>query len=384
MEDNTKKHLSNWRNHAFSANPLTVLDRNSSLARLRSFLCKTPEQLKDEQTVLILPFLHSKPLVLSPSSPPSPPTWRLAWQSLYKCVQLVDHNLLSNMVYLGHRGDTMHWALDFPTEKAAEFVSSTQKTIFVDVRRLMIGTDPSHEVGMADLSIAGQAKALLEWHDQVQFCCKCGTKALFKEDGRKKQCGNNMCKRNLFPRIDAVVIMLVIDKVNNRALLARQSQFLSHMWSCLAGFIEPGESLEEAMKREIWEEVGIEINEAVYHSSQPWPVGPVSMPCQLMVGFFAFAKSFEILVDQIELEDAQWFSREEVKKMLDYSRYKKDQKKTAFRINQLCAGAEMGKGSLPDIKRNIKGSRELTSITRCLASSNYACLCQDPMQSHII
>lgn len=158
MEGNTKKQVSNWRNHAFTANPLTVLDRNSSLTRLQSLLCKTPEQLKDEQTVLILPFLHSKPLVSSPSPSPSTSTttWRLAWQSLYKCTELVNHNLLSNLIYLGNRGGTMHWALDFPTEKAAEFVSSTQKTSFVDVRRLMIGTDPSDEVGMADLSIAGK------------------------------------------------------------------------------------------------------------------------------------------------------------------------------------------------------------------------------------
>ncbi|CAH9131344.1 unnamed protein product [Cuscuta epithymum] len=137
-----------------------------------------------------------------------------------------------------------------------------------------------------------------------------------------------------------VVIMLVIDKENDRALLSRQSRFVPRMWSCLAGFMEPGESLEEAVRRETLEETGIEVGEVVYHSSQPWPVGPSSMPCQLMVGFFAYAKSFDVEVDKEELEDAQWYSREDVKKALTYAEYYKSQKTNAAKVDQMCKGVE--------------------------------------------
>ncbi|XP_048422920.1 nudix hydrolase 19, chloroplastic-like [Pyrus x bretschneideri] len=144
---------------------------------------------------------------------------------------------------------------------------------------------------------------LLEWHSISQFCGHCGEKTVPKEAWRRKQCSSGLCRKRVYPRVDPVVIMLVIDRENDRALLSRQSRFVPRMWSCLAGFIEPGESLEEAVRRETWEETGIEVGEVVYHSSQPWPVGPNSMPGQLMVGFFAYAKSLEINVDGEELDD---------------------------------------------------------------------------------
>jgi len=147
-----------------------------------------------------------------------------------------------------------------------------------------------------------------------------------------------------------VVIMLVIDKENDRALLSRQSRFVPRMWSCLAGFIEPGESLEEAVRRETWEETGIEVGQVIYHSSQPWPVGPNTMPCQLMVGFFAYAKSLEIHVDKQELEDAQWHSREDIKKALTFAEYEKAHRTNALKVNQMCKGAEKGQSIAEDFK----------------------------------
>ncbi|TQD97154.1 hypothetical protein C1H46_017243 [Malus baccata] len=156
-----------------------------------------------------------------------------------------------------------------------------------------------------------------------------------------------------------VVIMLVIDRENDRALLSRQFRFVPRMWSCLAGFIEPGESLEEAVRRETWEETGIEVGEVVYHSSQPWPVGPSSMPCQLMVGFFAYAKSLEINVDKEELEDAQWHSREDVKRALTFAEYKKAQRTAATRVEQMCKGVEKEQSLSADF--NVE-SGELASM----------------------
>jgi len=156
-----------------------------------------------------------------------------------------------------------------------------------------------------------------------------------------------------------VVIMLVIDKDNDRALLSHQSRFVPRMWSCLAGFIEPGESLDEAVRRETREEVGIEVGEVIYHSSQPWPVGPSSMPCQLMVGFFAFAKSFDICVDKNELEDARWHSREDVKQAFTFTEYKKAQRTSACRVHHICGGVGNGQGLVSDF--NFK-PRELAPM----------------------
>ncbi|MCD7470054.1 Nucleoside diphosphate-linked moiety X motif 19, mitochondrial [Datura stramonium] len=166
----------------------------------------------------------------------------------------------------------------------------------------MVATDWENASAMGQLAIAGHARSLLEWHTVSRFCGFCGGKNILTDAGRRKQCSNELCKKKIYPRVDPVVIMLLLTKENDRVLLS-SSRDLCLAWSCLAGFMEPGESLEEAVRRETWEETGIEVGQVVYHSSQPWPVGPSSMPCQLMVGFFAYAKSLDINVDKEELEE---------------------------------------------------------------------------------
>eukprot|EP00249_Psilotum_nudum_P022381 c28494_g1_i1 orf=878-1579(+) len=189
------------------------------------------------------------------------------------------------------------------------------------------------------------ARAMLDWHGQSRFCGRCGSITVSREAGKRRQCVNDLCKKKLYPRIDPVVIMLVIDKERDSVVLGRQSRFVPRMWSCLAGFIEPGESLEEAVKREIRNEVGIEVGDIVYHSSQPWPVGPSSMSCQLMVGYFAFATTFDISVDKKELEEAQWHTREQVRNALTFTEYKNQQQASASKIHLTCSGEERKKGS---------------------------------------
>ncbi|CAA6671744.1 unnamed protein product [Spirodela intermedia] len=202
----------------------------------------------------------------------------------------------------------------------------------------MVATDWNDERTMGEMAIAGHAKALLEWHNTSRFCGHCGAATVPIDAGRRKQCTNDSCKKRTYPRVDPVVIMLVIDKANDRVLLSRQSRYVPRMWSCLAGFTEPGESLEEAVRRETWEETGIEIGEVEYHSSQPWPVGPSSMPCQLMVGFFAHAKTLDIRVDKNELEDARWHSREDVRRALAFTEYETSRRVAAEKVNQMCSG----------------------------------------------
>ncbi|KAG4390618.1 hypothetical protein AAZX31_05G008100 [Glycine max] len=131
---------------------------------------------------------------------------------------------------------------------------------------------------------------------------------------------------------------------------------IARLYTCLSGFTEPGESLEEAVRRETWEETGIEVGEVVYHSSQPWPVAPNSIPCQLMVGFFAYAKSLEITVDKTELEDAQWYSREDVRKALTFAKYKQAQRTAAEKVEQMCKGLEKNQSLASDL--NVESADE--------------------------
>jgi NAD+ diphosphatase len=152
-----------------------------------------------------------------------------------------------------------------------------------------------------------EAKALLHWHARHRFCSNCGAATDVAEAGWRRDCA--ACAGQHFPRTDPVAIMLAVDGEN--CLLGRSYRFLPNMWSCLAGYVEPGEAIEDAVRRETAEEAGIRCGKVVYFASQPWP-----FPSSLMIGCHAEAISREIVVDRSELEDARWFSRDEVASML--------------------------------------------------------------------
>jgi NAD+ diphosphatase len=158
------------------------------------------------------------------------------------------------------------------------------------------------------LAVLGQAKAILSWHTRHGFCANCGAATRSAAAGWRREC--DVCKAQHFPRTDPVVIMLALD--GERCLLGRQSRWPKGMYSCLAGFVEPGETIEEAVRREIREEAGIVCGEVAYLASQPWP-----FPSSLMIGCFARAVSRDIVVDAVELEDARWFGRDEVMAMFE-------------------------------------------------------------------
>jgi NAD+ diphosphatase len=153
------------------------------------------------------------------------------------------------------------------------------------------------------LSAIAMAKSMVSWHQRHGYCANCGTRTAMKEGGWKRDCPS--CKAEHFPRTDPVVIMLVTH--GDRCLLGRQKQFLPGMWSCLAGFVEAAETIEDAVRREILEESGIHCTDVTYYMTQPWPY-----PSSLMIGCAARATSDEIVVDKTELEDARWFTRDEV------------------------------------------------------------------------
>ncbi|MFZ1963888.1 MAG: NAD(+) diphosphatase [Roseiarcus sp.] len=163
-------------------------------------------------------------------------------------------------------------------------------------------------VSLDALAILGQAKAILRWHARHGHCANCGAPTRVAAAGWRREC--DACRAQHFPRTDPVVIMLAVD--GERCLLGRQARFPKGMFSCLAGFVEPGETIEEAVRREIHEEAGIVCGEVAYVASQPWP-----FPSSLMIGCLARAGSRAITIDRVELEDARWFDRAEVVAMLE-------------------------------------------------------------------
>jgi NAD+ diphosphatase len=152
-----------------------------------------------------------------------------------------------------------------------------------------------------------EAKAVLHWHARHRFCSNCGAATQPVDGGWRRDCPQ--CKVQHFPRTDPVVIMLAVD--GERCLLGRSPRFVPTMWSCLAGFVEPGESIEDAVHRETLEEAGIACGRVTYFRSQPWP-----FPTSLMIGCHAEAVTHDVVVDRTELEDARWFGKDEVIAML--------------------------------------------------------------------
>ena len=165
-------------------------------------------------------------------------------------------------------------------------------------------------------SLAGQARALAQWHENQKHCGKCGSPTKANDGGWRRKCTgpdsgpNKACGLDQFPRTDPVVIMLVTD--GERCILAHEHRYQNNMYSTLAGFLEPGEDIEHAVRREVMEETNIKVGRVDYHSSQPWP-----FPHSLMMGCIAWAESTEITIDPNEIKAARWFSREEALSMLE-------------------------------------------------------------------
>lgn len=173
----------------------------------------------------------------------------------------------------------------------------------VSLRSVMLEGRVSREM----LAMLAQARSLVHWHESHGFCAACGAASEISDLGYRRHCP--ACGRDHFPRTDPVVIMAV--RHGDKFLLGRQSSWQAGMYSTLAGFVEPGETLEEAVAREVHEEAGIAISKASYVASQPWP-----FPASLMIGMIAEAVDDAITIDGTELEDARWFSRDELRLML--------------------------------------------------------------------
>jgi len=209
----------------------------------------------------------------------------------------VDEDLL----FLGLDGETAVFGLNLDGEADPTAGPLERRGKFTDLR--FAGGQLSPE----DAGIAATAKAVLEWHQRHKFCSLCGQRSEVAEAGWKRVCP--ACKAEHFPRTDPVTIML--PTYGDECLLGRQAVWPKGRFSTLAGFMEPGESIEAACAREVKEEAGLTVTSVRYHSSQPWP-----FPTNLMIGLIAEVSDQNAAPDQTELEEVRWFSRQEMRKIL--------------------------------------------------------------------
>jgi NAD+ diphosphatase len=202
-------------------------------------------------------------------------------------------------ILLGVLGERACFAVDVSTRAEPAVELALGAVSFPDLRGV------ASRLPAGEAAVAAQARHLVDWHARHRFCSVCGRESEPQDGGYVRRCPAPECKAEHFPRTDPVAIMLVIR--GDRCLLGRQPKWPAPFFSALAGFVEPGETLEEAVRREVKEEAGVDVGTVKYHSSQPWP-----FPASLMLGCFAEGISEDITVDRAELEDARWFTREQV------------------------------------------------------------------------
>ena len=240
----------------------------------------------DPAALAALMGLRARLLALDGLDPAIEDDGRLRWTSL------ADAPPDAELVFLGLVDDRAHFAAVPDGDRTG--------TAF-DPRRWAMMQALTAE----DLATYGGARSLVDWHARHRFCARCGAATSIAKGGWQRECPS--CHAQHFPRTDPVTIMLVEHRDGERLLLGRQPRFPPRAFSALAGFVEPGETIEEAVEREVHEEAGVRVRDVRYIASQPWP-----FPSQLMIGCYAIADDDALTVDETELEEARWFGRDEV------------------------------------------------------------------------
>jgi NAD+ diphosphatase len=201
------------------------------------------------------------------------------------------------LIFLGEHDSQGYFAIDLSRheENTLATIIDSGNAQFVDLRS--VGSVIDRQEG----ALLAYSRALMHWHARHRFCGVCGSATRSESAGHVRRCSNANCNAEHFPRTDPAVIMLVTH--GDHALLGRQKSWPAGQHSTLAGFVEPGESLEDAVAREVFEEAGVRVRNVHYHSSQPWP-----FPSSIMLGFHATADALDLQIDPEELENAAWFS----------------------------------------------------------------------------
>lgn len=275
------------------------LDRAAHLRGDSDALAK----LRAHPNAKALPIWRGKPLIAGVERDAA------GWLALDAAV-FSDHP--SDQIFLGLDGDAPCFAQDVSTwepegdlESLGAFLDPSEQhypglpedMLFSELRAVMTRLTPR------DAELIASAKAVMNWHASHRFCAKCGAASEMSMAGWQRDCA--ACGAHHFPRTDPVVIMLITH--GNSCLMGRSPGWPEGMYSCLAGFVEPGETIEAAVRRETFEEAGIEVGAVEYLSSQPWP-----FPASLMIGCRGYASSTDITIDPEEIEDAVWVTREEM------------------------------------------------------------------------
>jgi NAD+ diphosphatase len=232
----------------------------------------------------------------------------LAWDGaaldpLFDLARATELGPASEALFVGLDGDAPRFALNVAPDRF-EALKARADLKLIDMRSIAM---QGLFAGGGE-SMIGTAKAMFLWHARHRFCSACGAASEQASAGWKRKCPS--CGAEHFPRTDPVVIMLAIR--GDRCLMGRAPQFPEGRYSCLAGFMEPGETFEDAVRREIEEETAVKVGRVRYQQAQPWP-----FPSSLMVGFLAEALTDDIRIDPTELADARWFTKQEVREVLE-------------------------------------------------------------------
>jgi NAD+ diphosphatase len=269
------------RQHVFAG---PYLDRST---HLRDDVAGIGAAIADARS-RVIPVWNTQSLVLA-GSPPRAARLELAHLPPSK-------RNAAELILLGLESGTYLFACALEGELAPQLMEGTT---FEDLRAA------APQMSAAEAGLLGYARAMVSWRQRHRYCGTCGAPTRASRGGHVVQCTNSACAAEQFPRIDPAIIVLISN--GDRVLLGRQASWPVGRYSTIAGFVEIGESLEDAVVREVLEETGVPVNEIRYHSSQPWP-----FPASLMLGFTARAMSVHVQRKDKELEDARWFSRQDI------------------------------------------------------------------------
>jgi NAD+ diphosphatase len=269
------------RSHVFAG---PYLDRSAYLRDDREGLVAALADARSR----VIPVWNTRNLVVAGDPP------RAALLELSSLPQAL-HNA-DQLILLGQSGNALYFACALDGDVAPQLMDGAT---FEDLRTAAPAL-PADDAGLL-----GYARAMVTWRQRHRYCGNCGAPTRALRGGHVVLCTNSTCALEQFPRIDPAIIVLISD--GERALLGRQASWPAGRYSTIAGFVEIGESLEDAVVREVLEETGVPVDEIRYHSSQPWP-----FPASLMLGFTAHALSADVHRKDKELEDVRWFSRQDI------------------------------------------------------------------------
>jgi NAD+ diphosphatase len=257
------------------------------------------ESKRRDPASLILPMWRLQPFVLGRQKSGSPLRLGLLRSEIADSIT----DAAATCIFLGLDGERGVFALDVSNVgDPANVEPLASLGYFCDAR------EAAQMASIRDAAIIGQAKAIIDWHQRHGFCPRCGAPTKMMDAGYRRLC--DQCKAEHFPRVDPVVIMLATE--GEACLVGRGKQFPPGMFSALAGFIEPGETIEEAVRRELMEEASVRVGEVTYYATQPWP-----FPSSLMIGCFAKAESRDTKVDENELSEVRWIERRVARELIN-------------------------------------------------------------------